>query len=122
MVRDELWLYTRGRAKQKLPLELPAPVRLSFDDAWGPCEKQAKQTNARTEVVRVSDFLAKAGVSSGLPLKRINVWTSKRGKPGLHKKGKGAHFTTQPWLGSPGRNPRVATKATLRKVWPGLWA
>ena len=37
VVRDELWLYTRGGAKKKLPLELPAPARLSFDDAWGLC-------------------------------------------------------------------------------------
>ena len=90
---------------------------LRFEDVWTACEKRGKPEDPRTLAVRVAEFLQQAGLPSRKPTQRIDAWTAKPLKLHLKKK---QHFWQQAWSGARGTRPWVATRPTLRKVWPHL--
>ena len=117
-VQDKLYILLDAAGHWKeLRLQVPRSKPLRFDGVWGACEQDGKRENKRTRVVRVAEFLQNAGVPSRKPLQRISGWTSGSMKLGLKK---GVHFWTQQWAQGRGQHPWVASKATLRKVWPHL--
>ena len=90
---------------------------LSFDDVWRKCTKQPKQGNSRTKVAQLTSFLQHSG-QRGAHGERSAMKLSERFDMELER-----HFWKQPWLGAPGTAERwVASEATLRRVWPCLWA
>ena len=118
VLQDKLYILLDAAGHWKeLRLQVPRSKPLRFDGVWGACEQDGKRENKRTRVVRVAEFLQNAGVPSRKPLQRISGWTSGSMKLGLKK---GVHFWTQQWAQGRGQHPWVASKATLRKVWPHL--
>ena len=90
---------------------------LSFDDVWRKCTKQPKQGNSRTKVAQLTSFLQHSG-QRGAHGERSAKKLSERFDLALER-----HVWKQPWLGAPGTAERwVASEATLRRVWPCLWA
>ena len=95
----------------------PRPAPLRFEDTWAACEKRGKLQNPLTLVVRLADFLDKAGLPNKKPLQRLNAWTAKPLQLKLKKK---RDYWQQAWPGASGKRPWVVTRSALRKVWPHL--